>query len=110
MYVSIDVTKPKGKGASDFFAVLPMLLKDATTWKLAEGGPLSAVIESTATMTAVPKPPRYRLREEFAGSVTAELLEADEWTREQKIVALGSLIYLCFVALGSHVRGVRLEG
>ena len=34
MYVSIDVTKPKGKGASDFFASLPKLMKAAETWEL----------------------------------------------------------------------------
>ena len=108
-YISIDVNKQVGKGARDFIKELPVLLKDAETWKLESSGIVEATIASTATMASLPSPPRFKLRENAAGSVQAELLDTEEWSEKQRALAVGPLTYLCMTALSSFVAKIHID-
>lgn len=109
MYISIAVNKVPTKGSTDFFKALPELMKEAKTWKLVSHGAKEATLESTATMTSVPKPPSFKLTENAAGSVSAVLLDKG-WSKEEEALALGPLVYLCLTALSSFVKDVHIGG
>jgi len=109
VYISIAVNKQTGKGSRDFIKALPKLLQSATTWKLESSTSLEAVVASTATMASLPSPPKFKLRENAAGSVEATLQGAEKWTDDQKALAVGPLTYLCMTALGSFVKNIRID-
>jgi hypothetical protein len=108
MYISIDVTKQKG-GAEKFLADLPGELKTASeTWKVTSRGSLSATIASTATITAAKTPVVYVLKEEDAGSVSAEF-QTKGCTEDEKAKASTYLVYLCAGPLKSRVKSIRID-
>ncbi|MDC0743115.1 hypothetical protein [Polyangium mundeleinium] len=108
MFISIHVTKQQGKGAEGFLKALPELLKNSATWKFESSSPLQATIQHKG-LDSLPAPPKYSFKEESAGSVSATLLDAKEWTEEQRAHALGMLVYLCTTSLSSHVSRVFIE-
>ncbi len=108
MYVSIGINR-KNKGAHEFFRALPELIKDASTWRLESKQALSAVVQHTGRDTALPDSPRFEIRENSAGSVSAHQLDAGTWTHEERVLALNHLLYLFQTALSSYTSSIRIE-
>ena len=108
MYIVLDVTG-QGTGASDFLKALPKLLQN-TTWTLVSQAPLSATIQSTATISALPSKPEYLLKEAMggAGSVTATLTNKG-FSTDQEAEAARYLLYLCATALKSYAKNIKFS-
>ncbi len=108
MHIGIGVNKKPPKGTTEFFKELPQLMKAAATWTIVSCSSSEATIRSTATMTSVPTPPTFKLRETSAGGISASLVDTG-WSHEQQALALGPLVYLFLTALSSFTGTIEIS-